>query len=192
MFIYYIICQTFSIPILFIKLQQFVRIISEDYHTNYWGDYMKNKLNYIVFISVSVLTGLFSALLTRNNMNIYDTINTPPLSPPGFLFPFVWTILYILMGVSAARVYTANKNKWSVSLTVWSIQLAVNFFWSILFFNFQAFLLSFIWLVLLLILIMTMIILFYKADKTAGLIQIPYFLWVTFAGYLNFAIYLLN
>ena len=153
---------------------------------------MKNKINYFVFISVSVLTGLFSALLTRNNMNIYDTINTPPLSPPGFLFPIVWTILYILMGVSAARVYTANKNNWSVSLTVWSIQLAVNFFWSILFFNFQAFLLSFIWLVLLLILIMTMIILFYKDDKTAGLIQIPYFLWVTFAGYLNFAIYLLN
>ncbi len=153
---------------------------------------MKNKLNYIVFISVSVLTGLFSALLTKNNMNIYDTINTPPLSPPGFLFPIVWTILYILMGVSAARVYSANSNKWCCALTVWSIQLAVNFFWSILFFNFQAFLLSFIWLVLLLILIVIMIFLFYKIDKVAGLIQIPYFLWVTFAGYLNFSIYLLN
>lgn len=153
---------------------------------------MKNKKNYILFISVSVLTGLFSALLTRNNMNIYDKISTPPLSPPGILFPIVWTILYILMGISAARIYTANNNKWNSSLSVWSVQLIVNFLWSILFFNYQAFLLSFIWLVLLLILIMIMIILFYKNDKAAGLIQIPYFLWVTFAGYLNFAIYLLN
>lgn len=153
---------------------------------------MKNKKNYVLFISVAVLTGLISALLTRNNMNIYDKISTPPLSPPGILFPIVWTILYILMGISAARIYTANNNKWSRSLSVWSVQLIVNFLWSILFFNYQAFLLSFIWLVILLILIMTMIILFYKNDKTAGLIQIPYFLWVTFAGYLNFAIYLLN
>lgn len=153
---------------------------------------MKNKKNYVLFISVSVLTGLISALLTRNNMNIYDKISTPPLSPPGILFPIVWTILYILMGISAARIYTANNNKWSSSLSVWSVQLIVNFLWSILFFNYQAFLLSFIWLVLLLILIMIMIILFYKIDKAAGLIQIPYFLWVTFAGYLNFAIYLLN
>lgn len=153
---------------------------------------MKNKKNYVLFISVSVLTGLISALLTRNNMNIYDKISTPPLSPPGILFPIVWTILYILMGISAARIYTANNNKWSRLLSVWSVQLIVNFLWSILFFNYQAFLLSFIWLVLLLILIMIMIILFYKIDKAAGLIQIPYFLWVTFAGYLNFAIYLLN
>lgn len=153
---------------------------------------MKNKKNYVLFISVSVLTGLFSALLTRNNMNIYDKISTPPLSPPGILFPIVWTILYILMGISAARIYTANNNKWSSSLSVWSVQLIVNFLWSILFFNYQAFLLSFIWLVLLLILIVIMIFVFYKTDKAAGLIQIPYFLWVTFAGYLNFAIYLLN
>lgn len=153
---------------------------------------MKNKKNYVLFISVSVLTGVLSALLTRNNMNIYDKISTPPLSPPGILFPIVWTILYILMGISAARIYTANNNKWSSSLSVWSVQLIVNFLWSILFFNYQTFLLSFIWLVILLILIMIMIILFYKIDKAAGLIQIPYFLWVTFAGYLNFAIYLLN
>lgn len=153
---------------------------------------MKNKINYVLFISVSVLTGLLSALLTRNNMNIYDKISTPPLSPPGILFPIVWTILYILMGISAARIYTENNNKWSSSLSVWSVQLIVNFLWSILFFNYQAFLLSFIWLVLLLILIVIMIFLFYKTDKAAGLIQIPYFLWVTFAGYLNFAIYLLN
>ena len=118
---------------------------------------MRKKLNYIVFISVAVLTGLLSALLTRNNMNIYDTINTPPLSPPGFLFPVVWTILYILMGVSAARVYSANFNQWNSALTVWAVQLMVNFVWSIIFFNYQAFLFSFIWLILLLALIVLMI-----------------------------------
>jgi len=125
-------------------------------------------------------------------MNIYDKINTPPLSPPGLLFPIVWTILYVLIGISAARVFTANKNKWCCSLTVWSVQLGVNFFWSIFFFNLQAFLLSFIWLVLLLALIVLMIFKFYKTDKIAAYIQIPYLVWVTFAGYLNFSIFLLN
>ncbi len=153
---------------------------------------MKNKLNYIVFITVAVLTGLLSALLTRDNMNIYDTINTPPLSPPGFLFPIVWTALYILMGVSAARVYSANYNQWNCALTVWTVQLAVNFVWSIIFFNLQAFLFSFIWLVVLLALIVLMIFAFHKTDKIAAYLQIPYLLWVTFAGYLNFSIFLLN
>lgn len=153
---------------------------------------MKNKISYIVFISSSVLTGVISALLTKDNMNIYNTVNTPPLSPPGFLFPIVWTVLYILMGVSAARVYIANSNNWSGALSVWAMQLAFNFFWSIFFFNLQAFLFSFIWLVLLLAFILLMIFLFYKYDRIASLIQIPYFLWVTFAGYLNFSIYLLN
>lgn len=153
---------------------------------------MRKKRNYIVFISVAVLTGFLSALLTRNNMNIYDTINTPPLSPPGLLFPVVWTVLYILMGVSAARVYSANFNQWNGALTVWAVQLIVNFVWSIIFFNYQAFLFSFIWLILLLALIVLMIFSFRKTDKTAAYLQIPYLLWVTFAGYLNFSIYLLN
>lgn len=153
---------------------------------------MRKKLNYIVFISVSVLTGLISAVITRNNMNIYDAINTPPLSPPGFLFPVVWTVLYILMGISATRVYSANFNQWNSALTVWAVQLMVNFVWSIIFFTYQAFLFSFIWLILLLALIVLMIFSFRKTDKIAAYLQIPYLLWVTFAGYLNFSIYLLN
>lgn len=152
---------------------------------------MKIKNPFAFFILTALAVGAVSALITMNNMNLYSTIITPPLSPPGFLFPIVWTILYILMGVSAGIVYNTDK-KWNKSLTVWCVQLAFNFVWSIIFFNYKAFLISFIWLIALLALIVTMIIMFNKYSKTASYLQIPYLLWVTFAGYLNFAIYLLN
>ncbi len=153
---------------------------------------MNKKISYAAFISAALLTGIISALLTMKNMNIYDLVTTPPLSPPSLLFPIVWTILYVLMGVSATRIYISNRYQWNSSLTIWALQLVINFFWSIIFFNYKAFLFSFIWLLLLLITITVMIFLFYKKDKTAAYIQVPYFLWVTFAGYLNFSIYLLN
>ncbi len=152
---------------------------------------MKIKNPYLFFILTALFVGGFSAIITMNNMDIYGSILTPPLSPPGFLFPVVWTILYILMGVSAALVYTSD-GKWNTALTVWCIQLGFNFLWSILFFNLKAFLFSFIWLVALLALIVTMIIMFNKYSKPASYLQIPYLLWVVFAGYLNFSIYLLN
>ena len=153
---------------------------------------MKKRNIYIFFIAISLLTGVLSALITRSNMDIFDTVLKPPLTPPAVVFPVVWTILFTLMGISAARIYINNENKWNYSLTVWSIQLTVNFIWSIIFFNLQAFLFAFIWLLLLWVLILFMIILFYRQDKLAGLLQIPYLIWVTFAGYLTLSIYLLN
>ncbi len=153
---------------------------------------MKNRNTYIFFTLVALLTGAISALLTSGNMDLYSSIVSPPLAPPGILFPIVWTILYTLMGISAARIYISNNNKWNTSLTVWAVQLGVNFIWSIIFFNLQAFLFAFIWLILLWALIITMIIMFYKQDKIAAYLQIPYLIWVTFAGYLTLAIYLLN
>ncbi len=153
---------------------------------------MKKRNIYIFFIATSILTGVLSALITRSNMDIFDTVLKPPLTPPAVVFPVVWTILFTLMGISAARIYINNENKWNYSLTVWSIQLTVNFIWSIIFFNLQAFLFAFIWLLLLWVLILFMIILFYRQDKLAGLLQIPYLFWVTFAGYLTLSIYLLN
>lgn len=153
---------------------------------------MKKRNIYIFFIAISLLTGVLSALITRSNMDIFDTVLKPPLTPPAVVFPVVWTILFTLMGISAARIYINNENKWNYSLTVWSIQLIVNFIWSIIFFNLQAFLFAFIWLLLLWVLILFMIILFYRQDKLAGLLQIPYLIWVTFAGYLTLSIYLLN
>ena len=153
---------------------------------------MKKRNIYIFFIAISLLTGALSALITRSNMDIFDTVLKPPLTPPAVVFPVVWTILFTLMGISASRIYINNENKWNYLLTIWSIQLTVNFIWSIIFFNLQAFLFAFIWLLLLWVLILFMIILFYRQDKLAGLLQIPYLIWVTFAGYLTLSIYLLN
>lgn len=150
---------------------------------------------YVISIAIALAVGGLSALLTAVNMNIYDRIITPPLSPPPILFPIVWTILYTLMGVSSARIYIKGKEQnidVSGALLVYALQLAVNFFWSIIFFNMQAFLFAFIWIILLWLLIIVMIKRFYEIDPLSAWLQIPYLLWVTFAAYLTFAIYILN
>lgn len=156
---------------------------------------MKNNWKaLIVSILIPLGVGALAAFLTGGNMEIFDTIQKPPLSPPGWLFPVVWTILYTLMGVSSYLVYTSNapKEKIRGALTLYGLQLAVNFFWSIIFFNLRAYLFAFYWLVLLWVLIILTIISFWKISKPAAILLIPYILWVTFAGYLNYAIYLLN
>ena len=153
---------------------------------------LKKILTYAASIAVALGIGSLSALLTSGSMDIYSSVETPPLSPPSIVFPIVWTILFTLMGISAARVFIATDYKWNSALTVYVIQLAVNFFWSIIFFNMRAFLFAFIWLILLWVLIIVMIKGFYKYDKAAAILQIPYLLWVTFAGYLNIGIYWLN
>lgn len=157
---------------------------------------MKEKAKrYVVSVLVSLAVGGLSALLTSGNVDLYSEITKPPLAPPSVLFPIVWTVLYVLMGISAALVYGekgAKPDEVKSALTVYGINLFLNFFWSIIFFNMRAFLFSFIWLVALWIVILVMIIKFYKIKPTAGILQIPYLLWVTFAGYLNLAVFLLN
>ena len=150
---------------------------------------------YVVSILIALGVGGLSAFLTRGNMNIYQNIVTPPLAPPGILFPIVWTVLFTLMGISSARIYLKGKegnSHVSEALKVYALQLIVNFFWSIIFFNMQAYLFAFIWLILLWVLIIVMIRKFYQIDPLAAWLQVPYFLWVTFAAYLNFAIFILN
>lgn len=155
----------------------------------------RSILTFIIAIIIPLFIGGLSAFLTRDNMNIYDEINTPPLSPPGILFPVVWTVLYILMGVSSGLIWQKrgeNKEKAENALLIYAVSLVFNFIWSILFFNFRLFLLSFIWLVVLLILIILTVVKYKKILPLAAFLQIPYILWVSFAGYLNFGIYLLN
>ena len=128
-------------------------------------------------------------------MNIYERIMRPALAPPAIVFPIVWTILYTLMGISSARIRLKKEENPELvldALFAYVIQLILNFFWSLIFFNMQNFLFSLIWLVLLWIAILVMIIRFYRVEPLAALLQIPYLLWVTFAGYLNFMIYQLN
>ena len=109
------------------------------------------------------------------------------------MFPIVWGILFALMGISAARVYLAPaSNVRTRSLLLFFLQLAFNFFWSIIFFNFQAFGLAFFWLIALWLLILAMLFSFRKVDRLAAWLQIPYLLWVSFAAYLNFGVWMLN
>lgn len=143
-------------------------------------------------IAIGLGTGLLSVLLTLGNFKAYSALLQPPLAPPGWLFPVVWTILYILMGVSAYLVYECDTEEKYIGLAVYVLQLIFNFLWLIIFFNIRNLLFAFVWLVFLWILVLAMTISFYKVNKTAGLLQIPYLLWVTFAGYLNIALYILN
>ena len=149
---------------------------------------------YACWIVLAEAAGALSGLLTRDGTTLYAaSILKPPLSPPAIVFPVVWTILYALMGIGAARVYlTPASDIRARGLRLFLIQLAFNFFWSIIFFNFQAFGLAFIWLTILWALILMMTFTFGKADRLAALLQIPYLLWVFFAGYLNFGVWLLN
>lgn len=149
---------------------------------------------YAFWIILAEAVGALSGWLTRDGMKAYtETIAQPPLSPPSWIFPIVWTILYALMGIGAARVSLAPKSKErSLGLNLFVIQLIVNFFWSPIFFNAQAFGTALLWLILLWLLVLAMILVFRKMDKSAGSIQIPYLLWLTFAAYLNYGVWQLN
>ena len=145
---------------------------------------------FVKSILIPVIVGGAVSLITSNAINYNDLIQ-PAFAPPSFLFPIVWTILYVLMGVS----YGILENKGLVDAEINSIyylQLTVNALWSFIFFVFKWRLFAFIWILILDALVIDMIIKFYKKDKTAGLLQIPYLLWISFATVLNFAVYLLN
>lgn len=146
----------------------------------------------LLSLLISLGVGGLSALFTSSSMQTYQDLVKPPLSPPGIVFGIVWTILFFLMGISAYLVYQAKSPNKKYALGIYGLQLIVNFFWSILFFNLDAYWFAFAWLILLWILILFMVILFYRICKLSGLLQIPYLLWVTFAGYLSFMVALLN
>ena len=142
-----------------------------------------------------VLTFLFAiggGIVTYAGMSHYKDAAQPPLTPPSWLFPVVWTILFALMAYGAARVYDSVNSAMPRAILVYFIQLTMNFWWCVLFFGFRLYLFAFIWLVLLWLAVLVMIVLFYRIDKKAGLLQIFYLLWLTFAAYLNLSIYLLN
>ena len=156
---------------------------------------MKEKIkSYAFFILSALAVGGLSAFFTRNNMDINNDVLMPPLSPPPILFPIVWSILFILMGISAAMIYNSDapKSQKNTALNIYALSLAVNFSWNIIFFNLRAFGFAFFWLLLLLFLIILTIIKYFKIQKIAAYLQIPYALWVTFAGYLTAGIWWLN
>ena len=149
---------------------------------------------YAFWIVFAEAVGGLSGWLTRKGVKIYNTtVEQPPLSPPSIVFPIVWVILFALMGIGAARVYQAHASSIRTrSLLLFLVQLAFNFFWSIIFFNLQSFGFAFVWLIALWILILRMILSFRKVDRPAAYMQIPYLIWVTFAAYLNLGVWMLN
>lgn len=156
---------------------------------------MNNRKKTLIFnIAVPLIVGGASAVLTGGKMKDFEKVNQPPLSPPAWLFPIVWTILFTLMGIASWRVLESDNDpdKIHSALRIYTIQLAVNFFWPIFFFQFDWYLFSFFWLCLLWILILITLIRFYRLDRTAGWLMLPYLIWVTFAGYLNLMIAILN
>lgn len=154
---------------------------------------MKKGWLYFINILIPLLVGGLSSILA-GGMEAFENFNPPPLTPPDIVFPIVWSILYTLMGISMALVLSSDALPYvkSQSVKIYALQLFFNFFWSILFFRFQAYLLSFLWIVALWVLIILMIKQFYKASKPAAYLQIPYLVWVTFATYLTLATFILS
>lgn len=151
----------------------------------------KNKSTLIIAVLIPIAVGAFSALFS-GNMEIYSVIDKPALSPPGILFPIIWTILYVLMGISSYIIYESNDPKKEGALRTYALQLFFNFYWSIIFFRFNLYFTAFVWLLVLIFLIIRMIVQFKQIKAIAAYLQIPYLLWCLFAAYLNFMIFRLN
>lgn len=153
-----------------------------------------NWKTYALWILLAEAVGGLSALLTRSGTKLFQTeVIQPAFTPPMWLFPVAWGILYALMGIGAARVFlTPPSEARSDGLRLFLVQLAVNFLWSIIFFNLQAYGFAFAWILLLLGLIIWMTVTFYQTDSLAAFLQIPYILWVAFASVLTFAVWRLN
>lgn len=151
---------------------------------------MSNFKTYAKAILIPVVVGGIVGLIISSSID-YNSLKQPPLSPPSILFPIVWSILYILMGISYG-ILDSNLLVDSGINSIYYLQLFVNALWSIFFFVFKWRFFSFLWILLLLDLVVIMIVRFYRKNKTSGLLQIPYLLWILFATYLNLGVYLLN
>lgn len=154
---------------------------------------VKHKLKvFALAVAIPLAVGGLASLLTGKGMEAYAALIQPPLAPPGWLFPVVWTILYILMGLSSGMIFLSRDDCRRDALNVYALQLFLNFGWTILFFGFGLRLAAFVWVVVLEAVIVVMIAMFFAIRPRAAYLQIPYFFWVAFAAYLNFAIWWLN
>lgn len=151
--------------------------------------FFKRYFSWLIPLAVGGL-----GVLLSGGIGNYKIINQPPLSPPGWVFPVVWTVLYVLMGEAAYRVLTSGKDPAQVkkALTAYGVQLALNLLWPIVFFGGQRYLAAFFVIIALWVAILVTLRRFSQIDETAGDLLIPYLLWVTFAAYLNLGVFLLN
>ena len=152
-----------------------------------------NLKKLLLNLAIPLAVGGLAALVS-GGMGDYKILNQPPLSPPGWVFPIVWTILYLAMGYAAYRVQNSDAEPDAIrrAMVFYYVQLALNFLWPVLFFGFDAYLLAFVEILLLWVAICVTMWNFYRIDERAGDLFLPYLLWVTFAAYLNLGVYLLN
>lgn len=147
----------------------------------------------IIAILIPLIGGLIISLITRGGVNYYsEKLIKPSFAPPDILFPIIWTILYVLMGYSSYLIYNSMSCHKETSLLIYGLNLFLNFMWPIIFFNLQARLFAFLFILLLDIVVGYMIYCFYGINKKAGYLNIPYFVWLIFATILNFSVYILN
>jgi tryptophan-rich sensory protein len=154
----------------------------------------KNIVALIISVLLAQGVGFLSGFLSMTASSNYENFNKPPFSPPGWVFPIVWTILYFLMAVAAYRIWMKGKAGEDVSkaLTLYFTQLFLNFLWSIIFFRFRLYAIAFLELLILLVFILLTTFEFYRIDKPSAYLMIPYIAWVSFAGVLNYAIWMMN
>lgn len=148
----------------------------------------------IMALLVPLLIGGISAALSSRGMELYANMEKPPLSPPAWVFSVAWTILYLLMGLASYYILiseTDNRSK-AMSLIIYGLQLIMNFMWSIVFFNMEAYLAAFVWLIIMWIIVIICAFRFFAINRVAAYLMIPYILWLTFAAYLNMGAYILN
>lgn len=147
----------------------------------------------IICLLIPLAGGGLSAFFSKSG-EVYATFQKPPLSPPGWVFPVVWSLLFLLMGIASYLVYTSpgDRAKISCALVVYAVQLAIALIWPIPFFRMRLYLFSFFLLLTLWVMILVTLVLFCRISRKAGYLLIPYLVWVTFAGYLNLGVYLLN
>ncbi|MBE5814929.1 MAG: tryptophan-rich sensory protein [Clostridiales bacterium] len=148
----------------------------------------------LVCLAIPVLVGAVSALVSRAGMERFAQVQKPPLSPPEWLFPVAWTLLYLMMGYASYVVWRspAEKQRIDRALRWYGAQLCANFWWSPLFFSWSLYLPALGWLILMLVLVVVTLVCFWRIERRAGLLLVPYLCWLVFAGYLNAGVWLLN
>lgn len=148
----------------------------------------------ILALFVPLVVGGISAALSAKGMAIYGSMNKPPLSPPAWVFSVAWTILYLMMGLASYYIIVSEADTYSkaMALIVYGIQLMMNFMWTIMFFNWGAFLVAFIWLIIMWAMVILCAVKFFSINKIATYLFIPYIIWLGFAAYLNMGAYILN
>lgn len=156
---------------------------------------MKERPNFIlllVSIAIPLIVGFTSAYITRDSMNSFDLLEKPEISPPAWLFPIAWTILYVLMGIACYMMLRSRNPLKFYAIILYALQLFFNFFWSIIFFNQRTYWFALCWLLIMWVMILALVTINARVSRTAMVLLIPLLAWTTFAAYLNYSIARLN